>query len=151
MLSARVRSARWDPPLIDVNGFDEICNIIGGEDYQLGIRLERNRCPIRYSRRMLTIEAGDLHGAEPVLLREDVTLDEETYMSRLGALGVAKRSVDGELDASHMMLDVLYGTDSNRSTGNYYELGRLTPADLDATIDRFPRYRWFDGRPLAGL
>lgn len=137
--------------LIEINGFDEICNTIGGEDYQLGIRLERNQCPIRYSRRMLTIEAGDLHTGEPVLHREDVTLDEEAYMARLGALGVAKRSVDGAFDASHMMLDVLYGTDSNRSTGNYYELGRLTRADLDATIEHFPTERWVDGRPLADL
>jgi glycosyltransferase involved in cell wall biosynthesis len=137
--------------LLAVNGFDEVCNIIAGEDYHLGIRLERAGERILYSRRMLSIEAGDLHAAEPVIKRIDFEVSEDAYMSRLRELGVERRSVNGSLDASHMVLDLLYGTDSNLSRGNYYELERLRPADLEATIDRFPDRFWFDQRPLQEL
>ena len=47
--------------LLEVNGFDELCDPIGGEDYHLGIRLEWAGTPLYYSRRMLTMESEELH------------------------------------------------------------------------------------------
>jgi GT2 family glycosyltransferase len=137
--------------LRDVDGLDELCDVVGGEDYHLGIRLEWTGAPIYYSRRMLTIESEELHHEGPMLLRRDWTCAPESYMRTLGRFGVARRSVEGRCDASHMILDILYGLRSTRAVANYYSLAALTPTNLLDTIDCFPSDFWFDGRPLAEM
>lgn len=47
-----------------VNGFDELCDMVGMEDVEFGIRLERAGCPIFYNRNMLTYESEELHHAQ---------------------------------------------------------------------------------------
>lgn len=137
--------------LVGVNGLDELCDPTGGEDYQLGIRLEWAGARIYYSRRMLTIESEDLHRDQSVPLRVDGLLDPDTYMQRLSGFGVTKRHVPGRCDSSHMALDILYGTRSVVSIGNYYRIADLRPSDLEGTVAGFPDTYWFDGRPLAGM
>ena len=137
--------------LVAVNGADEICDSIGGEDYHLGIRMEFAGAPIFYSRRMLTIESEELHRQGEPLLRLDPTADPDTYMERLRRFGVEQRSTDGGFDSSHMILDLLYGARATRSVGNYYDLAELTPADLPGLAERLPELHWFDGRPLAEM
>jgi len=137
--------------LLEVNGQDEICNTIGGEDYQLGLRLEWAGAPILYSRRMLTVESEEGHDQAPVMLRIGQTLDEAAYMAKLAEFGVERRSTDGAFDNSHMVLDILYGARATASVGNYYDLAQLTEADLPATTERFPVCHWFDGKPLAEM
>ncbi len=137
--------------LLEVNGLDEICDSVGGEDYQLGLRLEWAGAPIFYSRRMLTVEAQDLHRQEPVLIRMGKSLGSNDYMTKLAEFGVTRRSTDGPFDISHMILDILYGTRSVQSLGNYYALRELTEADLPGTVERFPSHHWFDGTALAEM
>jgi predicted GH43/DUF377 family glycosyl hydrolase len=135
--------------LVDVNGLDELCDSIGGEDVNLGIRLESAGAPIYYDRRMLTIESEELHRQGEPLLRVDPTAEPAAYMRKLGEFGVTRRAVEGRWDSSHMLLDIVYGTRSARALGNYYDLRDLTEATLLAVKDRFPQTFWFDGRPLA--
>ena len=106
--------------LLSVNGFDELCDPMGGEDYQLGVRLEWAGAEISYDRRMLTIENTDAgaHGDSPPRIGR--SLSEDAYLTRLAEFGVAVRSTDGDFDNSHMVLDIVYGTRSPRSVGNYY-------------------------------
>jgi glycosyltransferase involved in cell wall biosynthesis len=132
--------------LLEVNGQDEICNVVGGEDYQLGLRLEWAGAPILYSRRMLTIESEEGHAREPAVRRIDRALDERAYMAKLAEFGVTRRHTEGNFDNSNMILDILYGTRTTESIGNYYDLAELTEADLPDTIERFPSRHWFDGR-----
>ncbi len=50
-----------------------------------------------------------------------------------------------------MIFEILHATRSVQSLGNYYRLGELTEANLLETVNRFPRYHWFDQQPLAEL
>lgn len=137
--------------LLKLNGYDELCDSIGGEDYHLGLRLEWSGSPIYFSRRMLTIESEELHRGEPGLLRLDKATDPHSYMRRLAEFGVARRMTDGGYDSSHLILDILYGTRSIRSIGNYYELSELDEGNLLGLVERFPHTHWFDGQPLGDL
>jgi hypothetical protein len=137
--------------LLRLNGFDELCDSIGGEDWHLGIRLELAGVPIYYDRRMLSVESEELHRRGMVLGRVDRTLPPPQYMERLADFGVSRRFIQGAYDSSHMLLDIVYGTESAATQGNYYWLADLTAATLGEITPRFPRRHWFDGQPLAEL
>jgi glycosyltransferase involved in cell wall biosynthesis len=137
--------------LLQVNGFDELCDSIGGEDWHLGVRLEFAGAAIYYDRRMLSLESEELNRLDEPFLRVDPTLPPEAYMERLEDFGVRRRHVPGAWDSSHMLLDIVHGTGSPGTQGNYYWLADLDEAALEATVRRFPRRRWFDGMPLAEL
>jgi hypothetical protein len=137
--------------LVEVNGFDELCDSIGGEDWHLGVRLEWAGAAIRYSRRMLTIESEELHHAGTPAVRLDKTAPPSVYLRRLREYGVTARYVAGNWDSSHMLLDILFGTGTTQTLGNYYLLATLDPSALDQVCPRFPQVHWFDRQPLACL
>ncbi len=137
--------------LLEVNGFDEICDSIGGEDWHFGVRIEWTGQPIFYSRRMLTIESEELHHVGPPARRLDKTAPPSVYLRRLREFGVPHRQFEGHWDSSHMMLDILFGTRTTQTQGNYYLLSSLHPDTLEDIVARFPRYHWFDGQPLGEL
>jgi Glycosyl transferase family 2 len=137
--------------LVALNGFDELCDPVGGEDYHLGLRIEWSGVAIHYRRSMLAIESQELHCQPAVVMRHGKTLDASSYRLRLREYGVAERSTDGPTDAGHMILDILLGTRSVTTMGNYYSLQALTEFDLPATITRFPRNHWFDRQPLSQM
>jgi hypothetical protein len=137
--------------LLQLNGFDELCDSIGGEDWHLGVRLEFAGVPIYYDRRMLSVESEELHRRGRIFARIDRTLPPAIYMDRLAAFGVGSRYVSGACDSSHMLLDVVYGTGSPATQGNYYWLAELTAGTLGSVTRWFPRRHWFDGLPLADL
>ena len=134
-----------------VNGFDEMCDGLGQEDVQLGLRVAATGSTVWYDRSMLTVECEDLNNAGAPLLRRDRLMPEHDYLRRLADFGVRRRRTDGRTDASHMMIDIVLGTGSWATHGNYYWLEDLTPAGYAATIARFPRNYWFDGCPLSTL
>lgn len=136
--------------IIAVNGFDEICDSIGGEDYQLGIRLNHSGKRIYYDRRMFTVESEELHNQPYLMLRDDRVLSPEAYMAKLNELGVSKRFINGNWDSSHMILDLLYGLNQKWTLGNNFNLGVdreahyfVPPADVTN--------HWFDNRLLSEL
>jgi len=137
--------------LIHVNGFDELCDPIGGEDYHLGIRLEWSGERIRYSRRMLTIESDHGHDDHPPPRWTPPPLEPHAYMEMLARFGVRERTTDGPCDASHLVLDVLYGTREVRSIGNYYDLRELDGSTLHELPARFPERYWFADVAMAEL
>lgn len=137
--------------LVEVNGFDELCDSIGGEDWQLGLRLEWAGAKIGYSRRMLTIESEELHRQASPLLRVDRTTTPSAYIQRLSEFGVSQRHIDGNWDSSHMILDIAFGLRSRETAGNYYRLSALRVDTLTEVERRFPRVHWFDGVPLSEL
>lgn len=56
---------------LSVNGLDEICDSIGGEDYDFGIRLERWGAPCFFLSTSGTLEDEDGHHAEAPMIRLD--------------------------------------------------------------------------------
>jgi hypothetical protein len=142
--------------LIAVNGFDELCDPIGGEDSNLGLRLEWSGARLFYSRRMRMIKDGARHRDDTVLRldrghAEDV-LDEHRYMALLARFGVVTRTfIDGRLDCGHLCLDILYGTRAVRALGNDYDLATLMEAELEQTAADFPERYWATDEPLSEL
>jgi len=138
--------------LLGVNGLDELCDSVGGEDAQLGIRFGLAGERIYYSRRMLVVMDEEVHGGLAMRSRDHDTTSGETYMQRLGAFGVGRRSVSGGWRPWNMILDITYGLRSSWTAGNDYRLSDLhDEADMLRLVDRFPRTHWFDGRPLAEM
>lgn len=137
--------------LVAVNGLDELCDPMGGEDYHLGIRLELAGAEIYYDRRLLTIEAQSLDAVGESPRRIGRSLAEDAYLAKLAEFGVAARSTDGSFDNSHMVLDLVYGTGESAALGNDFDLATLVPADFEALPRAFPDAYWFDGTPLAEL
>lgn len=139
--------------ILDVNGFDELCDSIGGEDYHLGIRLNNNGKRIFYDRRMLTIESEELHNPDinpKLMLRDDRVLDNDAYNARLREFGVGYRKAPGRCDSSHMILDILLGSHQIKTLGNNYNIAVdreshyfFPPADVQT--------HWFDSKPLAEI
>jgi hypothetical protein len=84
-----------------------------------------------------------------VVVRYDKQVEPVVYMRRLREFGVTHRSTDGPCDAGHLLLDILLGTRSLTTMGNYYSLRALNEVDLPSTVARFPRSHWLDHRPLA--
>jgi hypothetical protein len=137
--------------LLEVNGFDELCDSIGGEDWHFGVRVDWTGAPILYSRRMLTIESEEHHHLGTAACRLDKSAPPGAYLRRLREFGVSERQFEGQWDSSHMILDILFGTRSVQTQGNYYLLSALAPDQLDQTTRRFPRSHWFDGQSLSEL
>jgi len=48
-------------------------------------------------------------------------------------------------------VDIVPGTGSRATHGNYYWRADLVPADCTRTVARFPATHWFDGCPLATM
>jgi glycosyltransferase involved in cell wall biosynthesis len=137
--------------LLAVNGLDELCDAIGGEDYQLGLRLEFAGARLYYDRSMLMIESEELGRAGPSYARPGRVLDEDAYAERLERFGLHRRSTTGRCDDSHMVLDIVLGLRSWATHGNCFWLADLTPSTLEVTVPRFPSAYWFDDCPLAEL
>lgn len=140
--------------ILEVNGFDELCDSIGGEDYQLGIRLNNADRRIYYDRRMLSIESEELHNQDYLMRREDRVLDEPKYMERLRGFGVERRCQPGNLDSSHMILDVLNGTKQIKSIYNNRDLAQQRSLPREERIAEHPPEilnHWFDHKPLSEM
>lgn len=133
-----------------VNGFDEMCDSIGGEDYHLGIRLNNAGYKIYYDRTMYSVESEELHVQDYLMLRDDRLVSDEQYMARLNEFGISSRTVPGRADSSHMILDILHGKRLTRSFYNNYDVAQCRnekrlPAVPDET------HHWFDKLNLAEL
>lgn len=136
--------------MMAVNGFDEICDSIGGEDYHLGIRLNHSGIAVYYDRTMLTIESEELHNQPYLMKREDRVMGQQDYMDRLKYYGVSKRHYIGNWDSSHMIIDILYGSKQKWTVGNNYNIKSDRPHKM-----LFPpsedTLHWFDKKPLTEM
>jgi hypothetical protein len=138
--------------LLDINGLDELCDGSGGEDCNLGIRLELAGHRVFYSRKMFTVESDDHSARDPLpLTRLDPLIDEHSYLNGLSSFGVSGRTIEGRCDATHMALDLVYGLRQSRSIRNHFDLRDLGPADLRLTARGLPTTYWFDNRPIEDL
>lgn len=138
--------------IIQVNGFDELCDSIGGEDYHLGVRLNHAGKKIYYDKSMFTVESEELHNQPHLMWRDDRVLPMEEYNKKLySSFSVHKRVQQGaRTDSSHMLLDILYGTKQTQSRYNFYNIEECRST---GTLPAVPEihHHWFDDKPLAEL
>ena len=142
--------------LLALNGFDELCDPLGGEDTQLGVRIEWSGERIYYSRRAMIVKDHLRHRGDSVVRLDPAvaggSFDRDRYMACLAEFGVRRRTIeDGAWDCSHLCLDVLYGTRATRALGNYYELAELSEDDLARLPESFPERYWATAEPISEL
>lgn len=133
--------------ILAVNGFDELCDSIGGEDYHLGMRLNNAGFQVYYDRSMMTVESEELHNQPYLMKREDRVLPPDQYMERLRYYGVQKRHIDGNWDSSHMIIDILYGSKQKWTIGNNYSIIKDRPHKMLFPMPQTDKH-WFDNKPL---
>lgn len=139
--------------MIQVNGFDELCDSIGGEDYHLGVRLNNAGKKIYFDKTMYTVESEEMHNQPYLMLRDDrVIEDKGLYMKRLyEKFAVHKRiQPNGRQDSSHMLLDILYGTRQVASRYNFYSIEECRATGKLPGVPDIDKH-WFDDKPLAEL
>lgn len=111
--------------LLSVNGYDEICNSVAGEDYHYGMRIDKLGIPIFYTSKVLFYESEDLADQGNVFLRRDPLLSEQQYSDLMKRYNIVKRwTVGARTDVSHLILDMLTRNKS-WSEGNVYTLKEL--------------------------
>lgn len=111
--------------LLSVNGYDEICNSIGGEDYHYGMRIEKLSIPIFYSKHVLFYESEDYADQGNVFLRRDPVISIDQYSLLMKKYEIHRRWNQGaKTDVSHLVLDMLLRNKS-WTEGNDYHLTDL--------------------------
>lgn len=119
--------------MLQINGFDEIYDSQGGEDYSVGIALEKWGHKIWYNLNLMTLEDELAHGQGPIFKR------------------IIK---PGNPDSSWVVLNRLNGASRPRAFGNTFELAELrrdTLAGKPLPIPKEPKTHWFDGQPLSEM
>lgn len=138
--------------LLRIDGSEECCNGGGGEDYDMGIRLERAGAKIFYNRNMLTLESEEGHHDGEILPRERRVVSRDKLPSEYDSWPVHNQ--EEKYWSDHVLL--------NRVR---YEGARIVPLranGLREAREKFlntgmvdipagPREDWRDGTPLEKL
>ena len=139
--------------ILSVNGYDEICNSVAGEDYNYGIRVEKAGNEIYYSKHVLFYETEDTVD-EVTFLRRDPYITDGEYGELMKRFNIIKRwDLNGRTDISHLVLDLLT-RDKTWTEGNDYNLSELRSliqngGPFPATFD--PDMRTIEGILLRDL
>jgi hypothetical protein len=111
--------------ILKINGYDEICNTMGGEDYHYGMRIDKLNIPIYYNRRVVFYESEEFADQGNVFIRRDPLLSKELYLSLMSKFNVTNRYVNNaRYDLSHFILDLLTRNKS-WTEGNDYNISEL--------------------------
>lgn len=130
--------------LLSINGLDEICDGMGYEDTNLGLRLEKKGYRMFYDMQMMTYESEEAHHEETSFLRVDKLLTEEQYnecRERLGITGWYQQG--GRTDCSHLLMDMIRTNDRTLSFGEGTKEPVKYPQD--------PSWTWGNGFVLRQL
>jgi glycosyl transferase family 7 (putative galactosyltransferase) len=128
---------------LDVNGFDEINNGIGCEDYDFGIRLDKSGQKICFNKTCGTMESEEAHHLEPhtLMLRIDKKLNP-----------AIANTIPGDGHSSNLLYDRLINAKSPWTTDQHQpNLRQLRDRILSGgqfPIPTEPRRHWVDGQPL---
>jgi hypothetical protein len=121
---------------LKVNGFDELLDGQGGEDYDFGVRVERAGGKVFYNRNMLTLESEELHAQHPVMKRIIKGTPGQNDASQ-----ICLRRLIEETSRYTPML-VLYDLRSERES----VLSGGRPSFFDD-----PKVHWYDSQPLSEM
>lgn len=122
-----------------VNGQDEICDSIGGEDYDFGQRLERAGSEIYITRTCGTIEDEDAHHTQETMIRLDKPWPD---------------LVDGPYSSNRLLNRLRRESDRVWTLGNSFVLREMRDRVLSGEpfpIPVEPTTHWVDGQPLSEM
>lgn len=129
--------------LLKVNGCEELCDGLGAEDYDLGMRVERAGGKFFYNRNMVTYESEEMHYLDPALPRESKIVLQENLPA----------DYHGRRESDHVMLNRVAGEAriTTLSTHNLRQARDEFQASQRAMIPIGPLEDWRDGTPLGDL
>jgi hypothetical protein len=131
---------------LDVNGFDEINNGVGCEDYDFGIRIGKTEQKICFNKTCATMESEEAHHLErhTIMLRIDKKLHPDVA-----------RGVSGDGHSSCLLYDRLMSAKTAwTSDPNQPVLRELRDRVLRGEpfpVPTEPRRHWVDGQPLEEI
>jgi hypothetical protein len=98
-----------------LNGQNEMCDGLAGEDYDFGLRLEKSGYSIYYNKRMFINESDWTFGSDQnrKCIRADPAISEETYINLLKEYNLRDIS-PARRDLSHFMLCYCYSRQNTR-------------------------------------
>jgi glycosyltransferase involved in cell wall biosynthesis len=140
--------------ILSVNGYDEICNSVAGEDYHYGMRIEKISIPIYYSSRAIFNESEDLADQGNVFLRRDPLISEEEYNGLMKRFDIPYRWVaNARTDISHLILDMLTRNKSWTEGNNYTlsDLRKIVKEGGEINVPFDPDAKTLDGVYLRDL
>lgn len=140
-----------------VNGQDEICDTIGGEDYDFGIRLERAGAPMYISRHG-TLEDEDAHHTEAPMIRLDKPWPPVGGVPRTALPGgwsapAEPNAADGPF-SSNYLYNSLIRSSRTWTIGNAFDLRELRETILaggEFPVPKEPKTHWVDGQSLETM
>jgi len=125
--------------MLDINGFDEDCDGMGGEDYAAGLMLEGRKWGIVYHQGMRTLEDEMLHHVEAPFKRIIKHHGPESKFT--------------EKDASLCYLNMVRRRGRRRAP-NYANMTALRDHVLaggEFPVSQVPEHDWRDGQPLREM
>lgn len=119
---------------LTVNGWPEMADGLGSEDYGMGICLENAGFTLKYDPRMMTLESEELHFTEPPMKRSDygVSPNDKSH----AALNMFKQS---------KRFENYFGEGGIRELRNKIITGEPFP------VMGIPEHDWFTGKALSEL
>lgn len=125
---------------LKVNGFDEVCDGQGAEDYDFGIRLERSGVRLMYNRNMLTYESEEEH----------FTPGNQAFIR----MAKPMQYDGGIIGSDHVLLRKVQFMERITTLSDHYNLRTLREHMLkggEFPIPQNPRHDWRDGTPLEQM
>lgn len=129
---------------LSVNGWPEMSDSLGGEDYCMGIVLKNAGWELKFDRRAMTMESEELHHKEKPFRREDWHFEN----------GVPVVGGNGKDDKSHAALNIAL---QSKRFENYFGDGGIRAlrdsvlAGNPFPIQSIPEHDWYTKIPLRDL
>ena len=138
--------------LYKVNGYDEITSGSGGEDYNIGIRIEKMGENLYYNSNCIIYQMDkNLINENSIYMGIDPLIDKDLYYSTLEKYNIRCRISHNRYDISHLILDITLKSREYWTIGNDYNIEELNKKEVkDFKID-FPKdLKRLDGVDLLG-
>jgi hypothetical protein len=110
--------------LLSINGYDEICNTIGQEDCNFGVRLEKTGKSIFFSKDVIFYESEEGAFNDNIFTRLNRDIPEDLYRNLMKQYGITQRWHEGPFTQISLMVDLL-ARDKTWTEGNNYNLKDL--------------------------
>jgi len=138
---------------IKVNGYDEITSGVGGEDYDLGIRLKNSGEKIYYYPKCLFYEFDhaikDLDNIKEVVFFKsaDIKIPQEQYLFILQQISNNKiyKSIFDIYDMNHLLLERVHTTKQYNTIGNNYNINDMSKLKIKKFKTDFDDFKMMNG------